>query len=78
MTQYAFEANGQFDGATAALPDGSLVDISNRLSKDGRIETNDEALATVLRGHPAVNEVPPPKPAAKPAPKPVPSPEESK
>lgn len=64
MTKFAFEAAGEFDGATTALPDGRLVNIAERL-KNGRIETNDEQLALVLRGHPAVKEVKPDAKAAK-------------
>lgn len=62
---FAFEARGEFDGATTSLPDGSLVNIAERLANNnGRIETNDEQLAAALRGHPAVKEVNPDSPAA--------------
>ena len=57
---YAFEARGEFDGATTSMPDGSLVNISERLANNnGLITTNDEQLANALRGHPAVKEVNP-------------------
>lgn len=62
MAQYAFEAAEAFDGATTVLPDGSLVDIAARLANNnGRIETNDSALADALRGHPSLREVDPSK-----------------